>query len=463
MKTVSIYLIFALAAAINSRATILTVPGSFPSIQQAINASSNGDTIAVSPGTWHENINFRGKKVLLTSLYYLASDTSYMLTTVINGSSPVHPDTASCVIFNSGEDTTSVLQGFTITGGTGTKWLDIHGAGLYREGGGVLVELSSPTIRHNIITNNTVSNTGGVISSGGGGIRIGDGNPRICNNVISFNQGRYGAGIVLNYTGCVIRNNVIFYNTGGQEFYGGAGIWIYNNLPAIPKIIENNTIVYNYAAQSNGTGGISVWSAANVILRNNIVRSNQPALQVKTVGSTPQILYCNVQGGATGTGNIDLDPDFSSQNYLLSDGSPCIDAGDTAMVFNDLEDLANPGSALFPSRGLLRNDMGAYGGPFASMFPAFATITAAGELSPGYELSVTPNPFSVESTVKLNLEVRHATLKIYNSSGQLVMELPGISGTEVRLQRKNLGAGFYHLLLVRSHEVIARTKLIITN
>ncbi|NQU34012.1 MAG: hypothetical protein HQ521_12320 [Bacteroidetes bacterium] len=163
------------------------------------------------------------------------------------------------MIFNSGEDSTAVLQGFTITGGTGTIWNDIHGAGLYREGGGILIELSSPTIKHNILINNIVTNTSGVVSTGGGGIRIGDGNPIINNNLIIYNQARYGAGIVLNFTACRINNNVIASNSGGS------GIWMYGNLGSTPKIIINNTITNNTSTLTNGTVGLSIWSASNVI------------------------------------------------------------------------------------------------------------------------------------------------------------------------------------------------------
>jgi hypothetical protein len=101
--------------------TTLKVPLNYPTIQAAILASTNADTIEVSPGTYFENINFRGKKILVTSLFYLTKDTSYISSTIINGSTPINPDTASCVIFNSGEDSTSILQGFTLTGGKGTK------------------------------------------------------------------------------------------------------------------------------------------------------------------------------------------------------------------------------------------------------------------------------------------------------------------------------------------------------
>src|SRR5688572_25844396 len=217
MKTKLPLLLISLLFVVIAQASVITVPGNFNTIQEAIIASSSGDTVIVTPGTYFENINFRGKNIVVTSLFYITGDISYIISTIINGSNPIHQDTASCVIFNSGEDSGAILQGFTITGGTGTVWFDIHGAGVFREGGGILIEGSSPVIRHNYITGNHVTDMTGVVSTGGGGIRVGDGNPEITNNVITLNQARYGAGLVLNYSGCLIRNNVIASNTGGQD------------------------------------------------------------------------------------------------------------------------------------------------------------------------------------------------------------------------------------------------------
>ena len=463
MKTIALSFLLISSMVLNAGATILHVPGSFSTIQLAINASSHGDTIVVSPGTWYENINFRGKKILLTSLYYLTSDTTYILSTIINGSNPVHPDTASCVIFNSGEDSTAILQGFTITQGHGTKWLDIHGAGLYREGGGILIELSSPTVRHNMITNNFATNVTGVTSSGGGGIRIGDGNPTIYGNLISYNQGRYGAGIVLNYTGCKIRNNIICYNTGGQEFNGGSGIWIYDNLGTTPKIIENNTIADNYSSVASFTGGISVWSTTNVFIRNNIIRANHPAVQIKKVAASPVVEYCDVEGGYTGTGNIDTDPGYALYSYLLTSSSPCVDAGNPATIYNDNTDPGNPSNALFPSMGLPGNDMGAYGGPYAAVFPAFMTITDLNELRNEQVVSLFPNPFSVETILRTGSRLQNATLKIYNLSGMEIREITNLSGMEVKIQRDNLPSGVYFIQLSQNTTLISKIKAIIVD
>ena len=66
----------------------------------------------------------------------LDGDPDHILKTVIDGSQPVEPDFASCVLIVFGESPAAVLEGFTLTGGQGTKWLDIHFNQYHREGGG---------------------------------------------------------------------------------------------------------------------------------------------------------------------------------------------------------------------------------------------------------------------------------------------------------------------------------------
>ena len=377
----SIFLTFFLLLFTCLAANTIKVPEEKSSIQDAINVSINGDTILVAPGTYYENINFNGKNILLTSYYLFENDENYILNTIINGSQPVQTEKASCVLIISGEDSTAILQGFTLTGGTGTKWTDEHGAGTYVEGGGILITLSSPTIKNNfIVRNEAIKVESGITSAGGGGIRVGDGSPKIINNVIEDNKGMYGGGIVLNYcSNAVVKNNIIAGNrvyqaVPGVSTFGGGGIWIYATLPEndLPNLIQNNTIVSN--SSNDVGGGIRVW-LTNATIMNNIIWNNiqDSELQVDVTSSTTVIEYNDVENEIAGPGNISLFPLIADSSFYLTDQSPCIDAGNPDIQFNDPENPDAPGDALWPSLGSVRNDLGAYGGPLSSIFPDFSS------------------------------------------------------------------------------------------
>jgi sugar lactone lactonase YvrE len=354
----------------------IRVPSDYNSIQQAIDLSANGDIVLVAPGFYFENIDFKGKSIVVTSHFILNNDLEIIKNTVIDGSNPNNPDSASCVAFRNGEGPSSIIQGFTITGGTGTKWIDPNNPGyIWRGGGGVFTFMSSPTIQKNIIINNNVTNTSGVDGAQGGGTLSYNGNPKILNNIIMQNEARYGAGIVIDYSGGVIKNNIIYKNKGGQD-YGGGGFWSIGN-GSSPIVVENNHIVENSVTGSGSYGGkggaIFVWmgslTARNNIIWGNTQTSGGPIAQVG--GGTANVTYCNVEGGFTGEGNIDYDPEFSDSNFYLSPNSPCIDAGNPNSIYHDIEDPANTGYAKWPSQGELRNDIGAYGGPLADLLPDF--------------------------------------------------------------------------------------------
>src|SRR4030042_4720476 len=94
------------------KGTIRHVPGDFSSIQQAIDASANSDTVLVEANIYYENINFNGKNIIVGSYYLTTKDTSYISQTVIDGS-----ETGRVVIISSNEDSTAKLIGLTICNG----------------------------------------------------------------------------------------------------------------------------------------------------------------------------------------------------------------------------------------------------------------------------------------------------------------------------------------------------------
>ncbi|HEY3296567.1 MAG TPA: T9SS type A sorting domain-containing protein [bacterium] len=334
------------------------VPADFATIQAAIDASALHDTVLVAAGTYYENISFRGHSIVLASEYLLTHNPAAITATIINGSQPANADTGTVVRIVSGEDSTTALIGFTITGGTGTPLADQQSHLVYVEAGGVMTDGTSPIIAHNYIVGNDASRVpAGVTSAGGGGIRCGFGHPQLLNNVVARNTGRYyGGGIVINLASAILRNNVVCQNSGGQDF-GGGGVWMYGSaFPA--STVENNSIVGN-STTLNG-GGVLI-SSTSVNLINNIIWANTARTtgpQISRTNSFGATTYNDVQGGLAGNGNIAVYPAFADTNLLLAAGSPCINAGDSSAIYNDPD-----GS---------RNDMGAYGGPGATPLVPFS-------------------------------------------------------------------------------------------
>lgn len=224
IRLTCIIFVFGLCASTSALTWYVPIP--CPTIQAGIDSASTGDTVLVTDGTYtgdgNRDIDFDGKAILVTS------ENGPLLTIIDCEGDTLNPHRG--FYFHNGEDTTSVVRGFTIQNG-----------GAY-DGGGIHCDGSSPTIEDNIITGNTVSWEGG-------GIYCGSCSPLIKNNTITGNYGLYGGGIYCEHPSSpTIKGNTITGNTFGK--YGG-GIYSFESSP----IIIYNTITGNTSNYVYGYGG----------------------------------------------------------------------------------------------------------------------------------------------------------------------------------------------------------------
>ncbi|MFC2119912.1 hypothetical protein ACFLQ4_02460, partial [Bacteroidota bacterium] len=292
MKQFLILYWFLSVMCISVYAQIIHVPGDQPTIQAGIDAAQNGDTVLVDDGTYFENINFKGKAITVASWFLVNGDTSHRNNTIIDGSLPSHPDSGSVVTFNSGEDTNSVLCGFTITGGTGT-FLPANPPLIpvpFRYGGGILCSMSGAYIKNNIIKNNEcIINLTDADAAGGGicsappgynSFVVIDSNQIVNNFVwaqgnITLGQGSWaqGGGVALYTDGLVVNNEILSNHC--ESIYGlgvGGGIRL---LGGTTKILNNNIdLNSSISVNSGGTAGGISCSAANTIIDSNTITNN---------------------------------------------------------------------------------------------------------------------------------------------------------------------------------------------
>jgi hypothetical protein len=263
-----------------TKAQLIHVPSERSTIQEGINGANPGDTVLVADGTYIENINFLGKAITVASHFIIDGDTNHINNTIIDGSQPADPDYGSVVSFLSGEDTTSVLCGFTITGGTGMIESN-YGA---RIGGGIACYNATAKIIHNRIIDNELNSSiyawgGGIVSMWNTGYRW----TVIRNNEISGNQCTAGTGFAEGAGIDILGNawvcdNIIVDNHCICTVAGADGGGIYHlsmNYPADTIFLFNNTICNNTltAATTARGGGVLIYSSYSIV-QQNIISNN---------------------------------------------------------------------------------------------------------------------------------------------------------------------------------------------
>lgn len=295
-----------------SIAEVRNVPRQYTTIQAAINDCNAGDQVVIAPGTYtgtgNRDIDFLGKAITVRG----ATGDPIDIIIDCNGSS-IEPHRG--VVFQTGEDVNSILNGLTITNGF---ILDCGSKG----GAGINITNSSPTIENCIIASCDTElppNCLGFCS--GGGIFIEEGGPIISNSVISGNTiGEYGwggAGIhLVSEKDVCIRNCVISGNRAIAHDYGSGG-GIYKEGSGVLTII-NCTIADNVAFERGGGIAGSTMRILNSIIWNNMASEGPQIFFSGFPGDNIVIDYSDIQGGWVGLGNIDIDPCFVNVATVLT-------------------------------------------------------------------------------------------------------------------------------------------------
>lgn len=277
------------------------VPSQYTTIQCAINACLNNDSVLVAPGNYSENISLGSKLIVVRGLGGPFSTTI----TAANVDMPV-------VSFGPGCPKGAEVSGFTITGSKAS---------------GVYCSAGSPLISNNVIERNRSNQI-----NGGAGIELNSTSQAVIRkNIIRHDTANtYGAAIHLE----VSQNDTICYNL------------IYNCEGFIEiRCLSSNAQIYNNTVEASFDEAISNQDAGTITCRNNIC-FNAPVGAMyggeggcavgkyNCVYSTPMILdgICVADSG----NNFQANPMFLP-TFLLAPGSPCIDAGDPDPFFNDAD------------------------------------------------------------------------------------------------------------------------------
>ena len=252
------------------------------SIQTAINAATDGDTVSVASGTYVENIEIN-KEIAI-----IGNDRS---TTIIDGDS-----SGSVVYFGSNAGTGALLKDFTIQNGTGRY--GPHAASDALCGGGIFLDDgSSPKLKRLIVTNNRAEGRGaGIFKNTGATLLVR--NTIINNNHGTDNSQLNGAGIggdgggdgSIIY-GCTIENNHATSESGG--------IHLPDHPVIINTIIANNTS--NYRSSAIYAWGASISNCTIMSNGDDGNSNNDPALMKLDGPSLIQntIIWDSYPGGET--------------------------------------------------------------------------------------------------------------------------------------------------------------------
>lgn len=398
----------------------------YTSFQSAIETSSSGDEIWVAAGTYKPSKEsdgttdtpreycfvmqagvemyggFEGTETATSQRTNYGNGESNE--TILSGDIGTVDDTSdNCyqviLNYNNSLTSSSVIDGFTVTRG------NANGSGSNDNGGGMYNYNVSPSINncnfisnqsdfggaiYNFVSTSTITNCtfiSNFSSWHGGAMSNYNCNLLINNCSFSSNSSSSHGGAIRNQgQGSTIKNSSFQSNTAYHE---GGAISNFNSIPTIinctfssnsgsyggaVRLSDNSSSVVNCTFSSNNAtyrgGAIYITHGINASVTNCILWGNSAGWSGDEIiySYYTSVTYSNIQGGHSGIGNINQDPQFvgsiinPDHPYLIFGTSPCTDAANNN-VNSESYDIRGTGydRKLNKTDGTIGTiDMGAY-------------------------------------------------------------------------------------------------------
>lgn len=310
-------------------------------------------------------------------------------------------DNSFHVVTASGTDGTALIDGFVIEAGNADGACCLHntGAGILNVGGSPYI--TNCTIRNNRCINspggagmrnvdganplvqNCVFEANEAVNGAGGGMSNEAGSsPDVIKCLFIGNMSDLGGGVSNDinsdgiFTRCIFDSNLSFLPGGGMHNAasspslfgclfrnnigpdGGAMTNFLSTVSVINSVFIGNISRFSAGGINNtdsmlfltnctfasnlggNAGAVLSQSSGSVIINNCILWGNEPTEVVVEERAKVQAEFSNIEGGFPGLGNLDANPafvDLLAGDLRLATGSPCIDAGNNALVQGEIK------------------------------------------------------------------------------------------------------------------------------